>query len=54
MPKYVVIVTHHESEKWIVEADNKEDAMNNFEDGMCVDEWCVVHQAESVEEITDE
>jgi len=51
MAKYRVLVTRHESEKWIVEASSEEEAMSNFEDGTCEDEHVISYHAESVEEI---
>ncbi len=53
MAKYRVLVTRHESEEWIVEANSKEDAMNNFEEGTCEDEHVITYKAESVEEMQD-
>ena len=53
MNKYRVLVTRHESEEWIVEAKSKEEAMNNFEEGICEDEHVITYKADSAEEILE-
>jgi len=51
MTKYRVTVTRQESEEWIVEADNEESAMDNFEDGIMEDEHGISYHADHAEEI---
>lgn len=51
MPKFQVTVTKTTTEYWEVNAENEEQAEENFQEGELTDEMVIVHQAEFADEV---